>query len=76
MGDTVGSMKIVTLYSETNELVKKDQLVLEGETDKVTFEITAPAAGRILLYCAVGDEVVPGQVIGRVLPVLKNNERI
>jgi 2-oxoglutarate dehydrogenase E2 component (dihydrolipoamide succinyltransferase) len=46
--------------------VERDQTVLELETDKVTMEVPAPAAGIIKHGAAEGDEVNVGAVVGTI----------
>ncbi|MBY0308707.1 MAG: 2-oxoglutarate dehydrogenase complex dihydrolipoyllysine-residue succinyltransferase, partial [Phycisphaerales bacterium] len=48
------------------DAVKRDQVVMELETDKITAEITAPAAGRLKHAAKVGDTVPVGAVVGKI----------
>jgi 2-oxoglutarate dehydrogenase E2 component (dihydrolipoamide succinyltransferase) len=47
--------------------VKVDEAVAELETDKVTMEVVAPAAGKLeQLPIEIGSDIAPGALIGRV----------
>ena len=49
------------------ESIRKDEPLLELETDKVTVEVASPATGEIAeILKQPNDEVVPGQVLARV----------
>ncbi len=49
------------------ESIRKDEPLLELETDKVTVEVPSPASGEIAeILMQPNDEVLPGQVLARV----------
>src|SRR5580704_8712476 len=49
------------------DTVRKDEPLLELETDKVTVEVPAPAGGEIAeILKQPNEEVLPGQVLARV----------
>jgi len=53
---------------QDGDVVKKDQALFELETDKITTEGTAEAAGRIALKVAVGAEVKIGEIVAQIDP--------
>jgi pyruvate dehydrogenase E2 component (dihydrolipoamide acetyltransferase) len=60
--------KVVRWLKSDGDVVAKGEPLLEIETDKVTVEIEAPAAGRLSGVCAAeGAEVAVGSVIAVVL---------
>jgi 2-oxoglutarate dehydrogenase E2 component (dihydrolipoamide succinyltransferase) len=51
----------------TGDAVRKDEPLLELETDKVTVEIPSPATGKLTeILKQPNEEVVPGQILARV----------
>jgi pyruvate dehydrogenase E2 component (dihydrolipoyllysine-residue acetyltransferase) len=60
--------KVLRWLKAEGETVAKGEPLLEIETDKVTVEIEAPAAGTLAGVCAAeGDDVPVGEVIALVL---------
>jgi 2-oxoglutarate dehydrogenase E2 component (dihydrolipoamide succinyltransferase) len=68
MGESISSGVLAKWHVADGDVVKKDQPLFELETDKITSEGTAEAAGRITLKAAVGDEVKIGQVVATIDP--------
>lgn len=66
MGESVRTGVVSRWAVADGEAVKRDQLVMELETDKITAEITAPTAGRLKHMVKVGDTVPVGAVVARV----------
>jgi 2-oxoglutarate dehydrogenase E2 component (dihydrolipoamide succinyltransferase) len=67
MGESVAEGSIGTWLKKAGDGVKKDEILVEIETDKVALEIIAPADG-VLAVVLAGDgvTVTPGMVIARV----------
>jgi 2-oxoglutarate dehydrogenase E2 component (dihydrolipoamide succinyltransferase) len=67
MGESVAEGSIGTWLKKAGDGVKKDEILVEIETDKVALEIIAPADG-VLAEVLAGDgvTVTPGMVIARV----------
>src|SRR6266498_3648434 len=63
MGESITSGILAKWHVNDGDVVKKDQPLFELETDKITSEGTAEAAGKISLKVAVGEEVKIGQVV-------------
>ena len=66
MGESISSGILAKWHVSDGDVVKKDQPLFELETDKITSEGTAEAAGKISLKVAAGDEVKIGQVVATI----------
>lgn len=69
MGESITEGVIATWLSKVGDIVAADQPVVEVETDKITVEVRAPAAGKLTEQLAsAGDTVRVGQPIGAIDP--------
>ena len=68
MGESISSGVLAKWHVKDGDAVKKDQPLFELETDKITSEGTAEAAGRISLKVEAGAEVKIGQVVASIDP--------
>jgi 2-oxoglutarate dehydrogenase E2 component (dihydrolipoamide succinyltransferase) len=66
MGESIASGILAKWHVKNGDQVKKDQPLFELETDKITSEGTAEAAGVITLTAAAGDEVKIGQTVATI----------
>ncbi len=66
VGESVTSGIIGAWLVKDGEWADRDQTVLELETDKVTMEVPAPAAGIVKHGAAEGDEVDVGAAVGEI----------
>ena len=66
VGESITSGVIAAWSVADGEYVDRDQTVLELETDKITMEVPAPAAGVIKHGAAEGDEVEVGSSVGEI----------
>ncbi|MBI5381012.1 MAG: 2-oxoglutarate dehydrogenase complex dihydrolipoyllysine-residue succinyltransferase [Opitutae bacterium] len=66
LGESITSGILAKWHVKDGDVVKKDQPLYELETDKITSEGTAEAAGTVRLTVAVGTEVKIGQVVGTI----------
>ncbi|MEQ8317184.1 MAG: 2-oxoglutarate dehydrogenase complex dihydrolipoyllysine-residue succinyltransferase [Phycisphaerales bacterium] len=66
VGESITSGVIAAWSVADGEYVERDQTVLELETDKITMEVPAPAAGVIKHGAAEGDEVEVGSSVGEI----------
>lgn len=66
VGESVSSGVIASWLKADGDYVERDETVLELETDKITMEVTAPAAGMLKRMAEEGDEVEVGAVVGSV----------
>jgi 2-oxoglutarate dehydrogenase E2 component (dihydrolipoamide succinyltransferase) len=65
-GDSVVSGVLTAWTKDEGVYVERDTPVAEIETDKITVEILAPAAGALRRMAKVGDEIAVGASIGTV----------
>jgi 2-oxoglutarate dehydrogenase E2 component (dihydrolipoamide succinyltransferase) len=68
MGESISTGILAKWHVADGAVVKKDQPLFELETDKITSEGTAEAAGKISLLVAAGAEVKIGQVVASIDP--------
>src|ERR671917_1949714 len=67
LGESVTEATVARWTKKAGEAVKKDELLVELETDKVNLEVVAPSDGVLSeVAAAEGTTVGPGQVLGRV----------
>ncbi|WP_428060824.1 2-oxoglutarate dehydrogenase complex dihydrolipoyllysine-residue succinyltransferase [Brevundimonas sp.] len=67
LGESVTEATIAKWTKKVGDAVKKDELLVELETDKVSLEVVSPADGVLGdIKAAEGDNVVPGTVLGSV----------
>jgi 2-oxoglutarate dehydrogenase E2 component (dihydrolipoamide succinyltransferase) len=66
VGESVTSGVIASWHKKEGDFVERDEVVLDLETDKVTMEIRAPAAGILHPAAGEGDQVDVGAVVGTV----------
>ncbi len=64
LGLTMENAKIVSWQLKPGDLVKKDDIILIIETDKVTFEVPSPGDGIILPLKEEGEILPVGEVVG------------
>ena len=75
MGESITSGVLAKWHVRDGDFVKKDQPLFELETDKITTEGTAEAAGRVALKAAMGSEVKIGQLVATIEIVAETGER-
>src|SRR3954469_498796 len=66
MGESITSGVLARWHVKDGDLVKKDQPLFELETDKITSEGTAEAAGKITFKVSAGTDVKIGQVVATI----------
>ncbi len=67
MGESVTEATVAKWFKKEGEAVKRDEPLLELETDKVTVEVPAPVDGAIESITAkAGDTVMVGAVLGAI----------
>ena len=66
MGESITSGILAKWHVKNGDVVKKDQPLFELETDKITSEGIAEAAGQITFSIAAGTEVKIGQVVASI----------
>jgi 2-oxoglutarate dehydrogenase E2 component (dihydrolipoamide succinyltransferase) len=67
LGESVAEATIAKWTKKVGDAVKKDEVLVELETDKVSLEVVAPADGVLSdIKFGDGDTVTPGAVLGAV----------
>src|SRR3954447_22321096 len=67
LGESVSEATIGKWFKKPGDAVKADEPLLELETDKVTLEVNAPAAGTLGDIAAKdGETVSPGALLGSI----------
>jgi 2-oxoglutarate dehydrogenase E2 component (dihydrolipoamide succinyltransferase) len=67
LGESVSEATIGSWFKKVGDAVKADEILCELETDKVTVEVPAPAAGVLSEIVAnAGDTVSPGGLLGQI----------
>src|SRR6516165_9613453 len=67
LGESVTEATVARWTKKAGEPVRKDEILVELETDKVSLEVAAPADGVLSEIAAEeGATVTPGSVLGRV----------
>ncbi|MDB9949277.1 2-oxoglutarate dehydrogenase complex dihydrolipoyllysine-residue succinyltransferase [Porticoccaceae bacterium] len=65
--ESVQEGSLATWHKQVGETVKRDELLVDIETDKVVLEVVAPAAGVLAeIFKAEGDIVLSNEVIARI----------
>ncbi|HEY0894773.1 MAG TPA: biotin/lipoyl-containing protein, partial [Cellvibrio sp.] len=64
--ESVADGTVATWHKKPGEAVKRDELIVDIETDKVVLEVVAPADGSIAeIIKGEGDTVLSNEVIAR-----------
>jgi 2-oxoglutarate dehydrogenase E2 component (dihydrolipoamide succinyltransferase) len=67
LGESVTEATVARWAKQAGEAVKRDEVLVELETDKVSLEVVAPQDGVLgEISAAEGDTVLPGQRLGRI----------
>jgi 2-oxoglutarate dehydrogenase E2 component (dihydrolipoamide succinyltransferase) len=67
LGESVTEATIGKWFKKAGDAVKADEPLVELETDKVTLEVNAPAAGVLAEITAKdGETVMPGALLGQI----------
>jgi len=67
LGESVAEATVARWTKKVGDAVKRDEMLIELETDKVSLEVVSPADGVLTeIIAAEGDTVLPGALLGRV----------
>ena len=67
LGESVTEATVARWTKKPGDAVRKDEILVELETDKVSLEVASPADGILeAISAADGDTVTPGTLLGRV----------
>jgi 2-oxoglutarate dehydrogenase E2 component (dihydrolipoamide succinyltransferase) len=65
LGESITEATVATWYKKVGDLVAKDEVLLELETDKITLEVSALEAGQLSeIKADQGSAVAMGQILG------------
>ena len=65
--ESVQEGSLATWHKQVGETVKRDELLVDIETDKVVLEVVAPAAGVLAeIFKAEGDTVLSNELLARI----------
>ena len=63
VGESITEVTIANWIKQNGEMVRMDEVIAELESEKATFELTAPAAGKLIVRKQKGDAVPIGEVV-------------
>jgi 2-oxoglutarate dehydrogenase E2 component (dihydrolipoamide succinyltransferase) len=66
VGESITEALLAQWFKKDGDTVRKDEPLFVLETDKVTLEVTAEAAGRLSITVTAGTTVKIGTVVGRI----------
>lgn len=66
LGESVTEATVAKWTKKNGDAVKKDEVLVELETDKVSLEVASPADGTLQILVGEGETVVPGTKLGTV----------
>lgn len=67
LSESVAEATLLSWHKKVGEAVKRDENLIDIETDKVVLEVPAPAAGVLVeVLCADGATVVAGQLMAKI----------
>jgi len=67
LGESVAEATIAKWTKKVGDPVRRDELLVELETDKVSLEVVSPADGTLAeIAFDAGDTVTPGAILGKV----------
>ncbi|MBI5580013.1 MAG: 2-oxoglutarate dehydrogenase complex dihydrolipoyllysine-residue succinyltransferase [Deltaproteobacteria bacterium] len=66
VGESVTEALLAQWFKQDGDAVRKDEALFVLETDKVTLEVTAEAAGRLHIAVPAGSTVKVGAVVGAI----------
>ena len=68
VGESITEVTIASWMKNDGDVVKMDEVIAELESDKATFELTAPVAGVLKVVGKKGDVLAIGQLICEIEP--------
>ncbi len=68
VGESITEVTIANWLKNDGDVVKMDEVIAELESDKATFELTAPVAGALKIVGKKGDVLAIGQLICEIEP--------
>ena len=67
LGESVSEATVARWTKKVGDTVKRDEVLVELDTDKVSLEVASPADGVLeSIDAGEGDTITPGTLLGRV----------
>jgi len=66
VGESITEVTIANILKKEGEFVNQDEILCELESDKATFELTAPQAGIVHWKAAQGDTISIGNLVCKI----------
>lgn len=75
LGENIESGDVVTVLVSAGDMVEREQALMELETDKASFDVPSPIAGKVLeVLVKDGDKVKVGSVIVKIEEIADDQE--
>lgn len=68
VGESISEVTIASWAKKDGDVVQMDEVIAELESDKATFELTAPEAGVLKILKQAGDTVPIGELVCEIEP--------
>ncbi len=68
VGESITEVTIASWTKQNGDFVQMDEIIAELESDKATFELTAPQAGTLKIVKQVGDVIPIGELLCEIEP--------
>ena len=75
-GESISEVRIAQWMVANGDVVEKDQVIAEIDSDKATLELSAEAEGRIELLVQADTEVAVGDVVARLDTSVKAEKKV
>lgn len=75
-GESISEVRIAQWLVKNGDVVEKDQVIAEIDSDKATLELSSEAEGRIELLAEADAEVAVGDVVARVDTSVKAEKKV
>lgn len=77
LGESITEATVAKWHKKTGDFVRKDEVILELETDKITLEVSAPETGQLSsIVFQTGATVNIGTVLGEIDDTVKDNTAV
>ena len=63
VGESINEVTVANWIRQNGEIVRMDEVIAELESEKATFELTAPVAGKLVVKKQKGESVPVGEVV-------------
>ncbi|HEX5152234.1 MAG TPA: 2-oxoglutarate dehydrogenase complex dihydrolipoyllysine-residue succinyltransferase [Parafilimonas sp.] len=66
VGESISEVTLLKWVKNTGDLVKRDEVIAEFESEKATFELNADEAGELKQFAKEGDVIKIGEVVATI----------